>query len=310
MRTFLFLALLGLFTSFSAQETLTYPYNPDGNVDGTIAAPDLLDILGVYGNAFTPAEIQINGEGLLQVIQDLQNQIDNNSLPDGTLIGDKLRWDGTAWIPVSHGESTACGAPVEHEGYSYATVRIGDQCWFSENCRYLPEVSPSSEESETNPYYYVYGYEGYDVAAAQATSNYDTYGVLYNWPAVMTGDICPSGWRIPTDFEWGTMEMALGMGASDATGYGYRGSDQGYQMKSTSGWNSGSNGSNSSGFTGLPGGIRDSGGFTKAGLNGYWWSASESGSLSWLRVLLNGSGFVNRDNYYRNYGFSARCVRD
>ena len=110
-------------------------------MDGTIAAPDLLDILGVYGNAFTPAEIQINGEGLLQVIQDLQNQIDNNSLPDGTLIGDKLRWDGTAWIPVSHGESTACGAPVEHEGYSYATVRIGDQCWFSENCRYLPEVS-------------------------------------------------------------------------------------------------------------------------------------------------------------------------
>ncbi|MFB1018626.1 MAG: hypothetical protein QMC37_00075, partial [Flavobacteriales bacterium] len=66
MRPFLFLALIGLFTSFSAQETLTYPYNPDGNVDGTIAAPDLLDILGVYGNAFTPAEIQINGEGLLQ----------------------------------------------------------------------------------------------------------------------------------------------------------------------------------------------------------------------------------------------------
>jgi uncharacterized protein (TIGR02145 family) len=310
MRTFLFLALLGLFTSFSAQETLTYPYNPDGNVDGTIAAPDLLDILGVYGNAFTPAEIQINGEGLLQVIQDLQNQIDNNSLPDGTLIGDKLRWDGTAWIPVSHGESTACGAPVEHEGYSYATVRIGDQCWFSENCRYLPEVSPSSEESETNPYYYVYGYEGSDVAAAQATSNYDTYGVLYNWPAVMTGDICPSGWRIPTDFEWGTMEMALGMGASDATGYGYRGSDQGYQMKSTSGWNSGSNGSNSSGFTGLPGGYRYSGGFSGNGYFGYWWSASESGSFSWKRTLDYYYDNVLRDYNSRNYGFSARCVRD
>ena len=49
------------------------------------------------------------------------------------------------------------------------------------------------------------------LAAAQATANYETYGVFYNWPAVMTEGICPSGWHIPTDFEWGTMEMALGM---------------------------------------------------------------------------------------------------
>ena len=207
MRTFLSIVFIGLFTSFSAQETLTYPYNPDGDVDGSITAPDLLAMLGVYGNAFTPTEIQIDGVGLIHVIQDLQNQINNNSLPDGTLIGDKLRWDGTAWIPVSHVESTACGDPVEHEGNSYPTVRIGDQCWFSENCRYLPEVSPPIEGSETDPYYYVYGYEGTDLAAAKSTENYALYGVLYNWPAVMTEGICPSGWHIPTDFEWGTMEM-------------------------------------------------------------------------------------------------------
>jgi hypothetical protein len=82
MRPFLFLALIGLFTSFSAQETLTYPYNPDGDVDGAIASPDLLDILGVYGNAFTPTEIQIDGVGLLEVIQDLQNQIASIQLID------------------------------------------------------------------------------------------------------------------------------------------------------------------------------------------------------------------------------------
>jgi uncharacterized protein YjbI with pentapeptide repeats len=75
MRTCLSIALIFFFTSFSAQETLTYPYNPDGDVDGTIASPDLLDILGVYGNAFTPTEIEIDGVNLLQVIQDLQNQI-------------------------------------------------------------------------------------------------------------------------------------------------------------------------------------------------------------------------------------------
>jgi uncharacterized protein (TIGR02145 family) len=171
-------------------------------------------------------------------------------------------------------------------------------------------VSPSSEGNGTNPYYYVYGYEGTDVAAAQATSNYDTYGVLYNWPAVMTGDICPSEWRIPTDFEWGTMEMALGMGASEATSVGYRGSGEGAQMKSTSGWNNGGNGSNSSSFTGLPGGYRYSGGFNNGGGSGSWWSASESGSESWVRVLTYSFDDVYRYDDYRYNGFSARCVRD
>ena len=75
MRLFFSLALIGLFTSFSAQETISYPYNPDGDVDGAIASPDLLDILGVYGGEFSPSEIQIDGVGLLQVIQELQNQI-------------------------------------------------------------------------------------------------------------------------------------------------------------------------------------------------------------------------------------------
>ena len=72
MRTLLSLALIGLCFSLTAQETINYPYNPDGDVDGTIASPDLLDILGVYGNAFTPTEIQIDGVGLAEVINQMQ----------------------------------------------------------------------------------------------------------------------------------------------------------------------------------------------------------------------------------------------
>ena len=118
-----------------------------------------------------------------------------------------------------------------------------------------------------------------------STSNYETYGVLYNWPAVMTEGICPSGWHIPSDGEWQTMEISLGMSEADAASEGWRGSPVGDYMKSTSGWNGGGNGSNSSGFTGLPGGYRYSGGFDNDGNYGYWWSASESGSYSWIRVL-------------------------
>jgi uncharacterized protein (TIGR02145 family) len=203
-----------------------------------------------------------------------------------------------------------CGDLVSHEGYDYSTVQIGDQCWFSENCRYLPVVSPSSEGNTTDPYYYVNGYQGTDVTAAQATSNYGTYGVLYNWPAVMTAGICPSGWHIPSDGEWQTMEISLGMSEAEANDTGYRGTDEGHQMKSTSGWNSSGNGSNSSGFNGLPGGNRCSGGFCNSGNFGYWWSASESGSYSWERRLFNDADDVGRDVGNRYDGFSARCVRD
>ena len=192
-----------------------------------------------------------------------------------------------------------CGDLVSHDGYDYSTVQIGDQCWFSENCRYLPEVSPLSASSTSDPYYYVYDYEGTDVTAAQATSNYETYGVLYNWPAVMIEGICPSGWHIPSDGEFTQLTDFLG-GESVA----------GHAMKSTSGWNNNGNGSNSSGFTGLAGGYSYSGGFDYGGSQGLWWSASESGSFSWGRRLYSSNGNVQRGDDGRYYGFSARCVRD
>jgi uncharacterized protein (TIGR02145 family) len=153
----------------------------------------------------------------------------------------------------------------------------------------------NSIDSTTEPYYYVYGYEGSTVSEAQATANYETYGVLYNWPAVMTEGICPSGWHIPSDEEFTELTNFLG-GESVAGG----------KMKDDVQWN----GSNSSGFTGLPGGYRDSGGFDYNGNHGNWWSASESGSVSWIRSLLFNVGWVSRDYDYPFYGFSARCVRD
>ncbi len=93
----------------------------------------------------------------------------------------------------------------------YSTVQIGRSVLvLLRTVVTLPEVSPSSEGNETSPYYYVYGYEGTDVAAAKSTANYETYGVLYNWPAVMTEGICPSGWHIPSDEEFTQLTDFLG----------------------------------------------------------------------------------------------------
>ena len=109
-----------------------------------------------------------------------------------------------------------------------------------------------------------------------------------------------------------TLEMALGMSVSDANAVGWRGTDQGTQMKTDYGWYNGGNGTNSSGFSGLPGGLRFSNGvFFNAGGYGYWWSSSPDGSGAWNRFLDYTSESVYRDlDFGPHYGFSVRCVRD
>jgi uncharacterized protein (TIGR02145 family) len=135
------------------------------------------------------------------------------------------------------------------------------------------------------------------------------YGKLYNWYAVTDSrGLCPTGWHVPSDGEWTTLTTFLG-GESVAGG----------AMKSTAtqptpgGWYAPNTGAtNSSGFTGLPGGYRDSGGgFYNLGYNGYWWSSSVAGSGSaWYRIL--SFNVANADRYFNFHrvGFSVRCVRD
>jgi uncharacterized protein (TIGR02145 family) len=99
------------------------------------------------------------------------------------------------------------------------------------------------------------GYEGSGVQEAKATDNYRKYGVLYNFEAAKTA--CPTGWHLPTDEEWKTLEKQLGMSSSDADNAGLRLSGEvGKKLKSKSGWQSEGHGDNSSGFTALPGGNR------------------------------------------------------
>ena len=69
------IALMMCAVSLGAAAQVTYPYNPDEDGNGQIAVGDLQGILATYGNAFSPSEIQINGVGLLQVIEDLQSQL-------------------------------------------------------------------------------------------------------------------------------------------------------------------------------------------------------------------------------------------
>jgi uncharacterized protein (TIGR02145 family) len=192
-----------------------------------------------------------------------------------------------------------CGEPFkdERDGHIYKTVCIGKQVWMAENLAWLPAVSPSIDGSQLTPYYYVYEYEGSDVASAKATANYITYGALYNWNAAKTA--CPSGWHLPTDAEWTALTDSLGESA-------------GGKMKQTGTalWFSPNTGAtNSSGFSALPGGDRYSSGFLTIGASAWFWS-SEYGSNAWYRRLYFGYDRVDRGYYNTMTGLSVRCLKN
>ena len=137
----------------------------------------------------------------------------------------------------------------------------------------------------------------------ESASHLETYGRLYNWYAVDDArGLCPSGWHVPTDGEWTVMTDFLG-GGSVAGG----------QMKTTYGWSNGGNGTNSSGFSGLPGGYKSQGdgNYYAGGGGGYWWSSSPYDGLNaWMRSLYSGAEDVNRGSSSKRRGYSVRCVRD
>jgi len=195
------------------------------------------------------------------------------------------------------------------DGNVYNTLQIGTQCWTQSNLKVskyrngdsIPTgLSNSAWENTTSGAYAIYNndpvYDG-------------LYGKLYNHYAVTDSrGLCPTGWHVPSDAEWTTLENQLG-GSSLAGG----------AMKSTAmqptpgGWNSPNTGAtNSSGFTALPGGRRSNyGGVPNMSDNGYWWSSSvSSGSNAWIRTLSYNFSFIFRINDIRAHGFSVRCLKN
>lgn len=186
------------------------------------------------------------------------------------------------------------------DGNVYQTVTIGTQIWMAENLRYLPSVVGSATGSNTTPYYYVYGYEGTNLTDAKATSNYTTYGVLYNWPAACSS--CPAGWHLPSDAEWTQLTDNLG-------GEPYAGGK--LKESGTAHWNSPNTGAtNETGFTALPGGSRTNNGtFYWIGKEVYLWSATEyNANTAWIRYMTYDESSATRDRSNKLVGFSVRCI--
>ena len=212
---------------------------------------------------------------------------------------------GTAYgNEVSFTTTTSSSSITDADGNVYTSVTIGTQEWMTENLRttkysdgtVIPNVTSNSDWSNLST--------GAWCNYSNSSTNDATYGKLYNWYAVNTNKLCPTGWHVPSDAEWTVLTDYL---AAD----GHSGAE-GRALKATSGWNSGGNGTDDYGFLGLPGGSRSpNGDFCHIGNSGYWWSSSQNDpNNAWSRDLGNYNGIVNRNYNYNKHGFSVRCLRD
>jgi uncharacterized protein (TIGR02145 family) len=144
-------------------------------------------------------------------------------------------------------------------------------------------------------------------------ANKSVYGAMYNWYAVNTGDLCPAGWSVPTNSDFNTLEVYLGLPSADVDVWGYRGTDHGAKMKNTTGWLAGGNGTNTSGFSLLPGGYRYyvDGSYIAAGSWSYWWSSTEvDAGTAYYRRLNGDSDAVYMGGVNKGAGKYVRCLKD
>jgi uncharacterized protein (TIGR02145 family) len=195
---------------------------------------------------------------------------------------------------------------ADYDGNVYRTVKIGTQTWMVENLKVthyrngdpIPNVTDNAEWIALTTG--AYCWYNNDEAA-----NKDIYGALYNWYAVETGNLCPTGWHVPIDAEWTTLINFL---SGEAVAGGKL-----KEMGMTH-WNNPNTGAtNISGFTALPGGYLVEGGlfFYDVGQDGYWWSSTEYNTALAMdrHMFYNDSNVVSyHDN--KEYGFSVRCVKD
>ena len=182
------------------------------------------------------------------------------------------------------------------------TVTIGTQVWMTKNLDVstfrngdpIPEAKTDDEwykAGENNQPAWCY----YNNDPANGAK----YGKLYNYRAVIDSrGLAPVGYHIPYDAE---LEKLIGYLGGN---YG-----AGIKLSSSSGWEDSLNGTNESGFSGLPGGYRFfKGKFNYLGSWGCWWSSSSVGIVAARSFNLHGDAGTGVQG--SGSGLSVRCLRD
>jgi uncharacterized protein (TIGR02145 family) len=240
---------------------------------------------------------------------------------DGTGYGEEKTFTTLqASSSITFNSDLSYGTVADIDGNIYKTIEIGTQTWMAENLR-------TTQYSDATAIPLVTDYDEWEHLATPGYCWYENneelyknlYGAYYNWYTVNTGKLCPSGWHVPSDEEWKTLEIYLGMSPEHADYGGNRGTSEGLKIKETGTGNwdldENINGTNESGFTGLPGGLRWAYelNFAGEGFGSFWWTSSivESyPSHARVRFLYNHKSTIYRETYDKEWGFNVRCIKD
>lgn len=208
--------------------------------------------------------------------------------------------------------------PQDGDGNRYDTIKIGNQIWMSENLKTtkFQDGTLLSNTSQVDNATWSAATESdkYWALVSGSTGTTLTYGLVYNQFAV-TGstsgstastNLCPVGYHIPTLEEFQTLRDYFDPDPEQPA-------TAGVQMKSTTLWtvSEGSEGTNLSGFNGVPAGFRN--------INGSWSAIFESGERAFFwtttpytegQLTFDSTGFQTNNNGTALYGFSVRCLKD
>jgi uncharacterized protein (TIGR02145 family) len=208
-------------------------------------------------------------------------------------------------------------SPVKDiDGNTYKTVNIGKQVWMAENLRttkFRNGITIDTDVADTSlATVGVYDFnivDGINTTEEMVTA----YGRLYNWKAISNSQgLCPAGWALPTNDDW--VELVEFLGGDSISG-GTMKSRRVEGIDNHPRWNlPNTQANNVSGFRGLPGGyiLPDpvANIYSNLGLNGYWWSQTESDPYSGFVVsLAYDTVAVIGEPVDKRYMSSVRCIK-
>ncbi len=221
------------------------------------------------------------------------------------IIADDERYDGSPCDGV---------ATIVYEGKTYHTIQIGTQCWLKENLDIGTMITSDGDHSGTqqteNGLTEKYCYNN-------DANNCATYGGLYEWGEAVQYEngasnttspspaysgnvqgICPNGWHIPSEAEYKTLQINVDYKAVKIANQGM---------------SNGLTATNTSGFSAIFTGYREQrfGAFKELGYETYVWSSTQSNNnFAGFISLYYDSSPVAFSNYYKNFAFSVRCLKD
>ena len=328
--------------------TLTTTAQNGGMNIGSLQATESIQVGTASDNVVVLSDLvalpPLSDSDILLIVDPAEGSIVYATKSDVLLVFDGIKWKRMDGQNDSYLFGNSCpGMPTitDIDGNTYNTVLIGTQCWMRENLKVthypngdiIPSITGTGSDAQWGDLLDTNSDVAYCYYNNDLNDEKDTYGALYTYAAAIalnwTKDedlilneqggqgICPDGWHLPTDAEWkvleGNVDSTYPVEDAEWNGTGYRGDDAGSHLKSDSGWFSNVNGDNSSGYTALPGGKRDSenGVFGLGGNYGGWWSATEGSDINtWYRSLHYNNANVNRSSSRKSIGFSVRCLRN